>query len=243
MEDLVDNEEWERRNNEFLNGLKKNREEIQQIMEATREQRDSAVWVEERRKRITASVFGKICKLRSTTDPKKVAQTMLKGFTAVSTTYGMDHEPIALKEFAEFLKIEIQPCGFFVDENDFYLGATPDGLVGQNGLVEVKCPYSCRELTPINAIETKKLTYMTPGQEEHFNLKKNHNYFYQVQGQLHVTQRDFCYFVVWTPKGFIYDKIMRDDEFFYNIKEKLKTFYFNYYLPVILKLEYKIVRV
>lgn len=132
---------------------------------------------------------------------------------------------------------------FFVDKIDFYLAAIPDGLIGQNGLVEIKCPYSSRQLSPIEAIQTKKLTYMESGKLEQFHLKKNHNYFFQVQGQLHVTKRDFCYFVVWTPKGFIYDKITRDDEFFNNMKEKLKTFYCKHYLPEILRIEYKIIRV
>ncbi|CAG9763614.1 unnamed protein product [Ceutorhynchus assimilis] len=57
---------------------------------------------------------------------------MLKSFTALSTAYGIDHEPIAVKEFGESLEIDIKPCGFFVDENDYYLGAAPDGLVEPN---------------------------------------------------------------------------------------------------------------
>jgi hypothetical protein len=35
-----------------------------------------------------------------------------------------------------------------------------------------------------------------------FKLKRNHDYFYQIRGQLHVTQRQYCYFVFWTPKGY-----------------------------------------
>lgn len=32
-------------------------------------------------------------------------------------------------------------------------------------------------------------------------LKRNYPYYYQVQGQLNITKRTWCYFVVWTPKG------------------------------------------
>lgn len=32
-------------------------------------------------------------------------------------------------------------------------------------------------------------------------LKKTDNYYYQVQAQLNITERNYCYFVVWTPKG------------------------------------------
>lgn len=39
-------------------------------------------------------------------------------------------------------------------------------------------------------------------------LKQNHNCFYQVQGQLHITCRNYCYFVVWSPKGLLYENII-----------------------------------
>jgi len=34
-----------------------------------------------------------------------------------------------------------------------------------------------------------------------FHLKKNHDYYHQIQGQFHVTRRLWCDFVVWTPLG------------------------------------------
>jgi hypothetical protein len=39
------------------------------------------------------------------------------------------------------------------------LGATPDELIGDDGLVKVKCPYSAREDTPTEAIVKKKLKF------------------------------------------------------------------------------------
>ena len=33
------------------------------------------------------------------------------------------------------------PCGLFI-RSDYYLAVTPDGLVGDNAIVEVKCPYT-----------------------------------------------------------------------------------------------------
>lgn len=35
-------------------------------------------------------------------------------------------------------------------------------------------------------------------------LKKTDNCYYQVQEQLNITKKKFCYFVVWTPKGTYY---------------------------------------
>jgi len=32
-------------------------------------------------------------------------------------------------------------------------------------------------------------------------LKKTDNYYFQVQGQLNIAEKKYCYFVVWSPKG------------------------------------------
>lgn len=95
---------------------------------------------------------------------------------------------------------EIVPCGLFVDKNVPFLAASPDGLVDNNSIVEIKCPASIKDYTPEEAYEMNKLKFMTHN-EGHFRLKTSHKYYYQVQGQLHITDRKFCYFCVWTPKG------------------------------------------
>lgn len=44
------------------------------------------------------------------------------------------------KQLAEQLSICIDKCGMFVDEEFPFLGASPDGLVGIDTLVEIRCP-------------------------------------------------------------------------------------------------------
>lgn len=42
----------------------------------------------------------------------------------------------------EILKnIKVHPCGLFIDPTNFFLGSSPDGLLDDDGLVKVKCPY------------------------------------------------------------------------------------------------------
>jgi len=53
-----------------------------------------------------------------------------------------------------FLNKEIKPCGLFIDTENSYLGASPDGLIDENGLVEIKCPLSAENLTAEEAIQT-----------------------------------------------------------------------------------------
>lgn len=89
---------------------------------------------------------------------------------------------------------------FFVEEMDFYLGATPDGLIGQNGLVEIKCPYSSRQLSPIEAIQTKKLTYMESGKLEQFHLKKIITIFFKCKGSSMLQKETFATLFCGHPK-------------------------------------------
>ena len=63
---------------------------------------------------------------------------------------------------------------------------------------------------------------------------------YQVQGQLHITEKELCYFVVYTHKEFKYCIIQRDDKFWaYNMVEPLEKFYLYALLPEIVDSRYK----
>lgn len=44
-------------------------------------------------------------------------------------------------------------------------------------------------------------------------MNKNHVYYYQVQGQLDVTERKYCIFSVWTTVDVKYVKLLKDDDF------------------------------
>jgi len=61
-----------------------------------------------------------------------------------------------VKQLERILNIKIIKCGIFVDSENPYLGATPDGLIGNDGIVEVKCPSSAEQLTPEEGIIQKK---------------------------------------------------------------------------------------
>ncbi|XP_060846473.1 uncharacterized protein LOC132926153, partial [Rhopalosiphum padi] len=65
-------------------------------------------------------------------------------------------------------------------------------------------------------------------------LKKDHKYFYQVMGQLRITGRKCCYFVIHTMQWTNIQNIYYDNEF-WNTKmvDKLKMFYVECLLPEI----------
>ena len=69
-----------------------------------------------------------------------------------------------------------------------------------------------------------------------YELKKQNSYYYQIQGQLHITRRNWCDFVVWTPSVTIDDlfveRIYYDDSLWSNtIYPQLHRFHMGSMLP------------
>lgn len=73
---------------------------------------------------------------------------------------GILHEPIARDRYAEHNGVKVDEVGFMVrDDWGFKIGASPDGLVGDDGGLEVKCPRSKTHIQTILADEVP-LFYM-----------------------------------------------------------------------------------
>lgn len=78
-------------------------------------------------------------------------------FSSKFTEYRKLNESTAKQEIEDIKEIEIKEWGLFIDTDKPYLGASPDGLIGENGIVEIKCPYSAANMTPPHdAIQQKK---------------------------------------------------------------------------------------
>jgi hypothetical protein len=114
-----------------------------------------------------------------------------------SLQWGIDNEEKAKQKFEEITDLNISSCGLFVDTEKKILGASPDGLVDLDSIVEIKCPFAARNTDIKTAIEKKIIKYLEiDPRDDKILLKENDNYMYQVQGQLHITNRQKCYFIV-----------------------------------------------
>jgi hypothetical protein len=71
------------------------------------------------------------------------------------------------------------------------------------------------------AAETRGSFFCKVGSDNQIELKRNHNYFYQIQGMLAIAKRSWCDFVVWTPSGLSVQRIGFDPEFWDENKERL----------------------
>ena len=103
------------------------------------------------------------------------------------------------------------------------------------GLAEIKCPFSVCNLTPAEACSKPNFfcTLKVNGATHQLELKRNHPYYAQVQGQMGVTQRKWCDFIVYTEKGLSIQRIYFDEVFWKDLLTKLKEFYDNCLAPEI----------
>jgi len=216
----------------YLEEIAANRDEIER---ETVEQSQSRKWLELRRYLLTASNFGQVILSRPDTGCEGILKSMLYSpdLDTRAMEYGREHEQDAKKDLELALGIEIKECGLYIDSNNVFLGATPDGLIGHDTLVEVKCPFSAAHMDPEEAILNKKITFWKINKKKEITgINTNHKYYYQVQGQLQITGRKYGIIVFWTKKDIRFEKIERDDNL-WNTKifPKLKQFYFNCLLP------------
>ena len=207
-------------------------DETSAIEEATRKQSCSSLWFEHRKYRITASRFAEICKATQRRDMAKLCQSIVSSnrITTAAVIHGQQFEAHGISSFVEKFGVQVNPVGLVVSQEYPYLGATPDGVVGEECVVEVKCPYGWR-----NSI-------IAPGEKfpwleqvgEKIRLKPTSNYYHQVQGQMGITGRAFCYFIVFTFKDLFVEKIAHDVEFWkYSMLPKLELFYTKHFRPYV----------
>ena len=124
------------------------------------------------------------------------------------------------------------------------MGASPDGLVTDpserqpHGLVEIKCPARAEKMPLLDLCTEKqyKSTFFLQLSNGKYQLKKGHNYYYQIQGQLQITCRQWCDFVVWMPVATVDDlvvqRIYSDKDVWNNtIYPRLYRFYMGSLLP------------
>lgn len=61
-------------------------------------------------------------------------------YTNAAMKWGVETEPQARAAYQFHTDVEVEECGFINHGSIPMAGASPDGLVGSDGLVEIKCP-------------------------------------------------------------------------------------------------------
>ena len=100
-----------------------------------------------------SSNFGRMCAATQTTNFVKLAHslTQYRHLSTEPMKHGKKYEGTALTEYMAN-KVVVRSSGIVVCRNAWYIACSPEGLVGDDGLVEAKCPYTARNqnVSPIS---------------------------------------------------------------------------------------------
>jgi putative phage-type endonuclease len=104
-----------------------------------------------------------------------------ESFTSKAMQHGTDTEPRARAAYELLTGASVVEVGF-IARDDMAAGASPDGLVGHDGLIEIKCPNTATHIDYL-------IKGSVPG-----------NYALQMQWQMACTGRQWCDFVSFDPR-------------------------------------------
>ena len=105
-----------------------------------------------------------------------------ESFTSAAMQWGNEQEPFARAAYEVRKGVFVDEVGFIPHPNIYGAGASPDGLVGDDGLVEIKCPNTATMIdTLINGTVPNK-------------------YYVQMQMQMACTERQWCDYAVFDPR-------------------------------------------
>jgi putative phage-type endonuclease len=104
---------------------------------------------------------------------KRKSAPIRKSFTGMSIEWGERYEPIAIDVFKQIKKQNVSGVNLVVSDKYTWLGASPDGVVTDGRLLEIKCPFSRKII----------------------NGKTPYCYWIQVQIQLEVCNLEECHFM------------------------------------------------
>ena len=179
-------------------------------------------WFEARLGRATASKFADIMattrsgySMKRSNYATELALERLTGlqpenYTSAPMQWGIDNEDTAALIYSLKTGNTVDETGLWVHD-ELMAGASPDGLVGDDGLIEIKCPNSATHLSTL-------VTGKVPSQ-----------YIAQVQGQMWITGRKWCDFISYDPRmpenaQMIIIHVKRDDDYIEGLQIQVREF-------------------
>lgn len=132
-------------------------------------------------------------------------------FSNATMQWGTDTEPQARAAYSLHMAVDVQEAPFIPHPRIGMAGASPDGLVGAEGLVEIKCPLTANHLDTL-------LSGEAPG-----------DYYAQMQFQLACADRAWCDFVSFDPRlpehlRLFVTRVPRDDTWLAQAEAEVERF-------------------
>jgi putative phage-type endonuclease len=132
-------------------------------------------------------------------------------FTSVAMQHGTDTEPLARAAYESLKDVLVDEVGFVPHPTIEMAGASPDGLVGDDGLLEIKCPNTATHIDTL-------LSQTVPSK-----------YNTQMQFQMACTGRSWCDFVSFDNRlpeelQLFVKRVPRDDVFIKQTEDAIVKF-------------------
>ncbi len=184
----------------------------------------SEEWFDARKGRVTGSAVGAILGLDPNRSRGDVLRDMVRQHHGlprefqgnIATQHGVIHEEEALQAYEHFKGVTVTRATFCIHPAQPWIGASPDGYVDDDTLLEIKCPFGLRN-------------------KEHPEFKSimdQLHYYAQVQVQLYVTDRTVCHFWQWTQNGHRLEEVTYDAVWLSENLPKLKAFHEEYLVAI-----------
>ena len=121
--------------------------------------------------------------------------------------WGLEHEDEARELYESRYGWVVERIGF-VERNG--IGGSPDGLVGSDGCIEIKCPFNSGH----------HIDYILNGCDDHMP---------QIQGNMYLNDRQWCDFISYDPRmpeelRLFVKRIPRDDAYIADMIARVKEF-------------------
>ena len=142
---------------------------------------------------------------------ERMTGTMGESFSSTAMQWGTDQEPLARAAYEAAADVLVDEIGFVVHPTIVNAGASPDGLVGDDGLIEIKCPNTA---THLETLRTKKVPA---------------KYNIQMQWQMASTGREWCDFVSFDSRlpehlQLFIARVKRDKEYIAELEQEVSKF-------------------
>lgn len=142
---------------------------------------------------------------------ERLTGAVQESYSNAAMQWGSDTEPQARAAYEFYSDLDVAEVGFIDHPSIPMTGASPDGLIGDDGLVEFKCPNTATHIATLQSgkIEGKYIT--------------------QIQWQLDCTDRQWCDWVSFDPRmpaamQLFVRRVQRDDERIKELRGEVRAF-------------------
>ena len=189
-------------------------------------------WYSQRKFRISGSIVAGILGRSKFSNPSSATMSLLKVYSTPrnsAMTYGIEHEDTAREWYCQKYSYQVKEAGFAIPKYNLSVGATVDGIVGDDGIIEIKCPQKMYAvLTDYSQDDYRRIYDPTQSDSDSTEYSETESlrevyyrhifesHYSQMQLGMYSLSRQWCDYIVWTEtqgkftQRVYYDKIYMD---------------------------------